>query len=136
MTTITVYVPRDSAARSVGADEVADRITLPHPAGVTSRRPQRLARHALARAAGRGRDRPTAASATARSHPRTSTGWSRPGMLDGADIALASASVDEMPWLQRPAAAHVRPGRRDRSALAPRTTTPTAASRACGKRCR
>ena len=26
--TVTVFVPRDSAARSVGADEVADRISL------------------------------------------------------------------------------------------------------------
>ena len=67
--TITVYVPRDAAARSAGADEVADGVRLP-----TGRagRAQRIARHALARADDRGRDDPTAASPTGRCTPTTS----------------------------------------------------------------
>ena len=72
---VTVYVPRDSAARSVGADEVADR------AGRAAGRPgppgaQRLARHALARAAGRGRHAARAGWPTVRSGRATSTACS------------------------------------------------------------
>ena len=54
----TVYVPRDAAALSLGADEVArgDRRRGASAQDGRHARAQRLARHGLARAAGRGRD--------------------------------------------------------------------------------
>ncbi|PWI14232.1 formate dehydrogenase [Streptomyces sp. Act143] len=100
--TATVYVPRDAAARSVGADEVAD---------------------ALQRAAGRGdfaidvvRNgsrgmlwlEPMIEVATPRGRvgygpvaPEDVDGLLAAGLLDGADHPLCLGLVDELPWLAR-----------------------------------
>ena len=121
-TPITVYVPRDSAARSVGADEVADRIALAaaEQGRDVTRRPQRLARPALARAAGRGRHRPRPRRLRPGRRPTTSTASSTPACSTAADNGLSHGLTDEMRVAARPAPDHVRPGRRDRPALARR----------------
>jgi formate dehydrogenase iron-sulfur subunit len=97
---VTVYVPRDSAARSVGADEVA---------GVLQREADRSGRPIrLVRNGSRGLLwlEPLVEVETAQG--RVGYGPVSParvaelldaGLLDGADHPLRLGSVDELPWL-------------------------------------
>ncbi len=83
--TVTVYVPRDAAARSVGADEVAAAFDL---ATGRARRAQRLARHAVARAAGRGGDARGPRRLRTGARRTTSPASSRPACSTGGDHPL------------------------------------------------
>jgi formate dehydrogenase iron-sulfur subunit len=97
---VTVYVPRDSAARSVGADEVADTLLR---AAARDRRPIRLVRNGsrgmfwleplveVVTPGGRVGYGPVAASDV--------DGLLATGLLDGADNPLRLGVVEELPWL-------------------------------------
>jgi len=99
---ITVYVPRDSAATSVGANEVA--VALAREAAVTGRQ-IRLVRNGtrgmlwleplveVVTPQGRVGYGPVA--------PEDVEGLLAAGMLDGADHPLRLGLVDELPWLAR-----------------------------------
>ena len=84
-----VFVPGDAAAVSVGADEVAAAFE----AAGAQRRPQRLARDALARAAGRGRDRRGPGRLRQRRPPTTS-----PAVLDGRGRPASAWSTSTRGW--------------------------------------
>ncbi len=93
---------------------------------------QRVARHALARAAGRGGDTdgrigygPVAASDV--------DGLVDAGLLDGAEHPLRLGRGRGVAWLRHAEPGHVRPGRRHRSAVARRLPAPTAASSGCAR---
>jgi formate dehydrogenase iron-sulfur subunit len=99
MTDTTVYVPADSAARSVGADEVAAAIQQ------VAARPIRLVRNGSRGALWL---EPLVEVDTPRG--RIGYGPVRPGdvdelvaagLLDGADHPLCVGVVDELPWLAR-----------------------------------
>ncbi|MFF3565828.1 formate dehydrogenase beta subunit [Streptomyces sp. NPDC002574] len=99
---VTVYVPRDSAARSVGADEVAD--ALRH-AAAGRELPVEVVRNGsrgmlwleplveVATPAGRVGYGPVA--------PSDVEGLLTAGLLEGADHPLRLGIVDELPWLAR-----------------------------------
>ncbi|HKT06070.1 MAG TPA: NADH-quinone oxidoreductase subunit NuoF [Rugosimonospora sp.] len=99
-TGVEVYVPRDSAARSVGADDVADALAR---AAERAGRPVRLIRNGsrgmlwleplVEVATGRGRVGygPVSVSDV--------DGLVAAGMLDGADHPLRLGVVEELPWL-------------------------------------
>ena len=92
----TIYVPRDSAARSVGR-----RRRRGGPGGRTARRThraQRLARDAVARAARRGGHTRTAGWPTGPSPPTTCRP-SPPALPDGGAHPLRLGVTDELPWL-------------------------------------
>jgi formate dehydrogenase iron-sulfur subunit len=97
---VTVYVPRDSAATSVGADEVADALVR---AAARERRPIRLIRNGS-----RGMLWLEPLVEVATPHGRVGYGPVTPedvdalvaaGMLDGAEHPLRVGVVDELPWL-------------------------------------
>jgi formate dehydrogenase iron-sulfur subunit len=99
---ITVYVPRDSAARSVGADEVADAVARAADRGGY---PIRLVRNG---SRGMLWLEPLVEVATSRGRvgygpvaPSDVDGLLAAGMLDGADHPLRLGVVDELPWLAR-----------------------------------
>ena len=115
-----VFISRDSGALCVGADDVARAL---FKAAETARarrrdRPQRLARHVLAGAAGRGRDGRRAASATGRSSPPMSTACSMPACSKAASIRSVLGLVEDIPFLQEADPADLRPLRHHRSAVA------------------
>jgi formate dehydrogenase iron-sulfur subunit len=97
---VTVYVPRDSAAASVGADEVAD--ALVHAAG-RERRPIRLVRNGsrgmlwleplveVATPDGRIGYGPVDASEV--------DGLVAGGLFEGADLPSRVGVIEELPWL-------------------------------------
>jgi formate dehydrogenase iron-sulfur subunit len=97
---VTVYVPRDSAARSVGADEVADALER---AAARQGRSIRLVRNGsrgmlwleplieVATPDGRIGYGPVAASDV--------DGLVAAGLLDGAELPQRLGVVDELPWL-------------------------------------
>jgi formate dehydrogenase iron-sulfur subunit len=97
---VTVYVPRDSAARSVGADEVADALMT---AAVRLGRPIRLVRNGsrgmlwleplveVATERGRIGYGPVAAADV--------DNLVTAGLFDGADLPQQLGVVDELPWL-------------------------------------
>jgi formate dehydrogenase iron-sulfur subunit len=99
---VTVYVPRDSAARSVGADEVAEALLR---AAARDQRPIQLVRNGsrgmfwleplveVVTAGGRVGYGPAA--------PSDVDGLLAAGMLDGADHPLRLGVVAELPWLAR-----------------------------------
>ncbi|PAZ12536.1 formate dehydrogenase [Streptomyces sp. SA15] len=99
---VTVYVPRDSAARSVGADAVANAIRT---AAAVQGRPVELVRNGsrgmlwleplveVVTPEGRIGYGPVAPSDVA--------GLVDAGLLDGADHPLRLGVVDELPWLAR-----------------------------------
>jgi len=99
--TTTVYVPRDSAARSVGADEVADRITLAaQERGVDVR---------IVRNGSRGMLwlEPLVEVVTDRGRlgygpvaPGDVDALVDAGLLDGAETDLSLGLVDEIEWLK------------------------------------
>jgi len=96
---VTVYVPCDSSARSVGADEVADRIS----AAAASGRAIRLVRNGsrgllwleplveVLTADGRIGYGPV--------QPEDVDGLLASGMLDGGDHPLRLGPVEDLPWL-------------------------------------
>ncbi len=96
-----VYVPRDSAARSVGADEVADRIAL---AAAERHRDVRIVRNGsrgllwlepmveVVTAGGRVAYGPVT--------PDDAESLVDVGMLDGADNELSLGVTDEIEWLR------------------------------------
>ncbi|WP_406271028.1 NADH-quinone oxidoreductase subunit NuoF [Actinacidiphila glaucinigra] len=100
--TVTVYVPRDSAARSVGADEVADALRR---AAAERESPVEVVRNGsrgmlwleplveVVTPAGRVGYGPVA--------PSDVEGLLAAGMLEGADHPLRLGVVDELPWLAR-----------------------------------
>ncbi|MEU6339363.1 NADH-quinone oxidoreductase subunit NuoF [Streptomyces sp. NPDC046977] len=100
--TVTIWVPRDSAARSVGADEVAD--ALRH-AAAERELPVEIVRNGsrgmlwleplveVATPAGRVGYGPVA--------PEDVEGLLTAGLLEGADHPLRLGIVDELPWLAR-----------------------------------
>lgn len=99
---VTVYVPRDSAARSVGADEVADALQRAATGGkfdidvVRNGSRGMLWLEPLVEVAtphGRVGYGPVAASDV--------EGLLAAGMLEGADHPLRLGVVDELPWLAR-----------------------------------
>jgi formate dehydrogenase iron-sulfur subunit len=97
---VTVYVPRDSAARSVGADEVADSLAR---AAARQGRPIRVVRNGsrgmlwleplveVATPDGRIGYGPVAASDV--------DGLVAAGLLDGAELPQRLGVVEELPWL-------------------------------------
>lgn len=99
---VTVYVPRDSAARSVGADAVADAL---RQAAAGRDRPVEVVRNGsrgmlwleplveVATPAGRVGYGPVA--------PSDVEGLLSAGLLDGGDHPLRRGVVDELPWLAR-----------------------------------
>ncbi|MFF7673992.1 formate dehydrogenase beta subunit [Actinacidiphila glaucinigra] len=99
---VTVYVPRDSAARSVGADEVADALRR---AAAEREAPVEVVRNGsrgmlwleplveVVTPAGRVGYGPVA--------PSDVEGLLDAGMLEGADHPLRIGVVDELPWLAR-----------------------------------
>ncbi|MFG2304657.1 formate dehydrogenase beta subunit [Actinacidiphila glaucinigra] len=99
---VTVYVPRDSAARSVGADEVADALVR---AAAQREAPVEVVRNGsrgmlwleplveVVTPAGRVGYGPVA--------PSDVEGLLAAGMLEGADHPLRLGVVDELPWLAR-----------------------------------
>ncbi|MFI8186587.1 NADH-quinone oxidoreductase subunit NuoF [Actinacidiphila glaucinigra] len=99
---VTVYVPRDSAARSVGADEVADALRR---AAAEREAPVEVVRNGsrgmlwleplveVVTPAGRVGYGPVA--------PSDLEGLLDAGMLEGADHPLRLGVVDELPWLAR-----------------------------------
>ncbi len=101
-TPVTVYVPRDSAARSVGADEVADRIVL---AASQRGRDVTVVRNGsrgllwlepmveVATSAGRVAYGPVQAADV--------DGLLDSGFLEGKAHALHHGIADEIPWLKR-----------------------------------
>lgn len=100
--TVTVYVPRDSAARSVGADEVADALRR---VAAEREAPVDVVRNGsrgmlwleplveVVTPAGRVGYGPVA--------PSDVEGLLAAGMLEGADHPLRLGVVDELPWLAR-----------------------------------
>ncbi|MDP9844824.1 formate dehydrogenase beta subunit [Streptosporangium lutulentum] len=98
---VTVYVPRDSAARSVGADEVADGIAA---AAASAGRPLRIVRTGsrgmlwleplaeVATPAGRIAYGPVA--------PEDVEELVAAGMLDGAEHRLCLGPVEDIDWLR------------------------------------
>ena len=105
---VTVYVPRDSAARSVGADEVADALAR---AAARHGRPIRLVRNGsrgmlwletlveVATPAARWRLK-TAKNGT--NGPVTADDVDRlvvEGLFDGAELPQRVGVVEELPWL-------------------------------------
>src|ERR1700756_2613704 len=98
--TVTVYVPRDSAATSVGADEVADALVR---AAARERRPIRLVRNGsrgsfgleplveVATPDGRIGYGPVDAAEV--------DGLVAGGLFEGADLPSRVGVVDELPWL-------------------------------------
>ncbi|WP_206305566.1 formate dehydrogenase beta subunit [Actinacidiphila soli] len=99
---VTVYVPRDSAARSVGADKVADALQRAAASGefaidvVRNGSRGMLWLEPLVEVAtpnGRVGYGPVA--------PSDVEGLLAAGMLDGADHPLRLGVVDELPWLAR-----------------------------------
>jgi formate dehydrogenase iron-sulfur subunit len=99
---VTVYVPRDSAARSVGADKVADALQRAAACGefaidvVRNGSRGMLWLEPLVEVAtpnGRVGYGPVA--------PSDVEGLLAAGMLDGADHPLRIGVVDELPWLAR-----------------------------------
>ena len=139
MTGHASFVPGDAAARAVGADDGRgrDRCDEATARGIERHdRAQRVAGDALARAARRGRDARTGASATAR-WPSTDVAVPvrRRASSTAAPHALGLGSTDEIPWLasqQRVTFARVGvvdPARRT-------TTRRTAGSSGCGARSR
>ncbi|MGW7267998.1 formate dehydrogenase beta subunit [Streptomyces sp. NPDC054842] len=99
---VTVYVPRDSAARSVGADEVADALRRAVPDGgpdidvVRNGSRGMLWLEPLVEVAtpdGRVGYGPVA--------PEDVADLLAAGLLDGADHPLRLGVVDELPWLAR-----------------------------------
>ncbi|MDX3078165.1 NADH-quinone oxidoreductase subunit NuoF [Streptomyces sp. MI02-7b] len=99
---VTVYVPRDSAARSVGADEVADAL---RQAAADRELPVEVVRNGsrgmlwleplveVVTPAGRVGYGPIA--------PSDVESLLSAGMLEGADHPLRLGIVDELPWLAR-----------------------------------
>ena len=99
---VTVWVPSDSAARSVGADEVAERLAV---AAALSGRTVRIVRNGsrgllwleplveVATAAGRVGYGPVS--------PGDIGGLVDSGLLDGGDHPLRLGLVEELPWLRR-----------------------------------
>ena len=97
---VTVYVPRDSAARSVGADEVADALAR---AAARQGRPIRVVRNGsrgmlwleplveVATPNGRIGYGPVAASDV--------DGLVAAGLFDGAELPQRVGVVEELPWL-------------------------------------
>lgn len=99
---VTVYVPRDSAARSVGADAVADAVRR---AAADQDRPVRLVRNGS-----RGMlwleplvevVTPTGRIGYGPVAPSDVAGLLAAGMLEGGDHPLRLGVVDELPWLAR-----------------------------------
>ncbi|MFF9127177.1 formate dehydrogenase beta subunit [Streptomyces sp. NPDC014889] len=99
---VTVYVPRDSAARSVGADTVADAL---RQAAAAQDRPVDVVRNGsrgmlwleplveVVTPAGRIGYGPVA--------PADIEGLLAAGLLDGGDHPLRHGVVDQLPWLAR-----------------------------------
>ena len=135
---VTVYIPRDATALSLGARSrgARDRRGSRAARGFGADRAQRLARPVLARAAGRGADQRRAASATARCRRATCRRCSPPGFLDGGQHALRLGPVESIPYLQEPAAPDLRPRRRHRSAEPRRLPRARRLRGAPGARCR
>jgi formate dehydrogenase iron-sulfur subunit len=99
---VTVYVPRDSAARSVGADEVADALRRAAPDGGPD--------ICVVRNGSRGMLWLEPLVEVATPDGRVGYGPVAPddvadllaaGLLDGADHPLRLGVVDELPWLAR-----------------------------------
>jgi formate dehydrogenase iron-sulfur subunit len=97
---VTVYVPRDSVATSVGADEVADALVR---AAATQRRPIRLVRNGS-----RGMLWLEPLVEVATPHGRIGYGPVAPsevdqlvaaGLFEGADLPSRVGVVEELPWL-------------------------------------
>ena len=98
---IKVFVPRDAAALSVGADEVAAAIADEAKKQNKDRdRAQRLARHAVARAASSRSRRIRAASRTGQSPRATSRACSTPISSKAASHTLAHGLTDEIPYFK------------------------------------
>ncbi|UWP85704.1 formate dehydrogenase beta subunit [Dactylosporangium fulvum] len=98
---MTVYVPRDSAARSVGADDVADRIAV---AATAAGRPIRLVRNGS-----RGMlwleplievVTPEGRIAYGPVRPDDVEGLVAAGMLDGAEHGLRLGRTEDIAWLR------------------------------------
>ncbi|HZA12633.1 NADH-quinone oxidoreductase subunit NuoF [Mycobacterium sp.] len=97
---VTVYVPSDSAARSVGADQVADALLS---AAVRHRRPIRLVRNGS-----RGMLWLEPLVEVATPHGRIGYGPVAPsevdglvaaGLFDGAELPAGVGVVEQLPWL-------------------------------------
>ncbi len=104
MSAVRIFVPRDAAARSMGADATAQAIARRGAAAQdrSADRPQRLARPAVARAAGRGRGRRRAASPTARCSPEDVAGLFEAGFPRGGSRTppLAHGLTEEIPYFK------------------------------------
>ena len=98
MTLTTIGLRPRRLRRPLGRRRRGAPAACRRPAGVAGR-PQRVARHALARAAGRGRDRRAAGSATARSPPPTSPACSTRAARRRRPPAAARARSTSTPWL-------------------------------------
>ncbi len=92
-----VYVPRDAAARSVGADEVAERITATGGVDVIRTGSRGMLwlepMVEVETAAGRVGYGPTS--------PEDVDGLVAAGMLQGADVGPYLGPVEELPWMKR-----------------------------------
>ncbi len=137
MTPVTVYVPRDASARSVGADEVAD--VLARLAG------ERGIELTIVRNGSRGMlwleplvevDTPAGRIAYGPVSPGDVGGLVEAGLAGGAPHPLRLGPTEEIPWLARQHPADLRPRRRHRPARRPTTTRRTAASPGSGGRSR
>jgi len=100
---VTVYVPRDSAALALGADEVAAAIASEaaqrgyrHPTGT-----QLVARHVLAGADGRSGDRAGTDGLRPGWRPEDVSGLFDAGFLSGAAHPLTHGLTDEIPYLKQ-----------------------------------
>lgn len=132
---VTVYVPRDSAARSVGADAVAEAVRR---AAAEQGREVHVVRNGS-----RGMLWLEPLVEVVTPHGRIGYGPVAPsdvpgllaaGMLDGAAHGLRLGVVDELPWLARQTrVTFARVGVTDPSR--PRTTCATVASKDCARHC-
>ena len=136
---VRVFVPRDSAALSVGADEVAHALA----AEAARRGPARRRSCATARAGCSGSSRSSRSTtpagrvaygpvaATRRARPLRRAGCSR-----AARTALRLGLTEELPYLEAPGAADVRAHRRHRPAEPRRLRGARRLARACARRSR
>ena len=99
---VTVYVPRDSASRSVGADAVARASRQAPPRAAGTSRWCATVREACSGSSHLSRSR-TADGRVAYGpvHPDDVVELVADGMLDGADHPLALGPTEEIPWLSR-----------------------------------
>ena len=124
---IRVFVPRDSGALSMGADERGARHRGDFGAASICAHPQRFARHVLARTSGRGRDIGRAASPMGRCRRATCRGSLLQVLWRRRVTHSTLGPTEEIPYFETTGAADVRARRASPTRSASTTTSRTAA---------